>query len=61
MRTYPVLCLLLLSTLAVNAEPKIIPADDPRIAIMGRTELADGKVQMGFPGVTLRFDPHPLH
>ena len=56
MRPYPVLCLLLLSTLSVNAaEPKTIAPDDARIAVMGRTELTDGKVQMGFSGTTVRF------
>jgi len=55
MRPYPVLGLLLLSTLTLAAEPRTIAPDDARIAVMGRTELAGGKVQMGFPGITVRF------
>jgi hypothetical protein len=32
-----------------------IAPNDPRIAYMGRIELTDTQVRMGFPGVTIRF------
>ncbi|MEO6002521.1 MAG: GDSL-type esterase/lipase family protein [Opitutus sp.] len=32
-----------------------ISADDPRLSFEGRTELAEKRIRMGFPGVTLRF------
>ena len=48
--------LLLLAGLSLRAaEPKIIAPDDPRIAVMGRTELVEGKIRLGFPGITVRF------
>lgn len=38
-----------------EGEPRHVPATDPAVAIMGRGAAADGAVQMGFPGVTVRF------
>lgn len=32
-----------------------LKADDPRLAVMGRTQLEDGRLKLGFPGITLRF------
>ena len=56
MRLYPLLCLWLFSVSAISAAESItVAADDSRIAIMGRTELTDGKLHMGFPGITVRF------
>lgn len=37
-----------------TARGKIIPGNDPRIAVMGRTEWDGSALQLGFPGVTLR-------
>jgi len=39
---------------AAPAFTTIVP-NDPRITYMGRTELSDIHVRMGFPGVTIRF------
>jgi lysophospholipase L1-like esterase len=54
--------LVLLGTISVlsGAEsaaslPTKISGSDSRIDIMGRTALVDGKIHMGFPGITLRF------
>ncbi len=70
MRSYPVLCLLLLSALTVNAAddpPKSVrggtdsvvmiaqPDNEEEFAYMGRIEMDYGRVRMGFPGVTVRF------
>jgi hypothetical protein len=32
-----------------------IAANDQHIVVMGRTEFTDGKVRMGYPGITIRF------
>jgi hypothetical protein len=48
------LLLLVLAGRLAAAETEIA-ANDPRIAIMGRTELAGDKIKMGFPGITIRF------
>ncbi len=60
MRPLAALCLgLVLASSLKAADPadpsRIVAADDARIAVMGRTALANGRLRMGFPGVTLRF------
>ncbi len=61
MPSLPAFHLLLLASLAtqaiaVEAPPRAsVAPNDARIATMGRTELAAGKVRMGFPGITVRF------
>ena len=56
MRPPPLLCLLLLFPLRVHATEytAVLPGDD-RITSMGRTELVDGRMKMGFPGISVRF------
>lgn len=55
MRPTPLLILLgCLLAGNLSAQSSVAP-DDPRIAAMGRTELASGKLRMGFPGITIRF------
>ena len=54
MRRY--LCLLLIGALPVRAAaPTAVPANDARIAYMGRVELSAQKAEMGYPGITIRF------
>lgn len=36
-------------------DQSVLAPNDDRIAIMGRTEFAQGRIKMGFPGVTVRF------
>lgn len=56
MPLYPRLLVLLACVFAASASAQTtVPANDPRIGLMGRTEFADGKVRMGFPGITVRF------
>ncbi len=56
MRPHPVLLTLFAAAWLSSAVAQTaIAPDDARIAVMGRTEITDGKVLMGFPGVTVRF------
>lgn len=61
MRPYPLFYLFFLVSFFAHAADVTTPAlqsiapNDARIAYMGRTELVDQKVQMGFPGITVRF------
>ena len=32
----------------------LIPVSDPNVLVMGRSERANGKLRIGYPGVTLR-------
>jgi Carbohydrate esterase 2 N-terminal/GDSL-like Lipase/Acylhydrolase family len=56
MRTTLILLFLFLAGVIVHAAAQTpVSASDPRIAYMGRTEMADGKAKLGFPGITVRF------
>jgi hypothetical protein len=53
--------MLLAAALRVGGAPAQPPApaavapDDSRISYMGRIEMSDGRAQMGYPGITIRF------
>ena len=56
MRVYLVAALFLTDCLLLRAADSVaVPADDARLAYLGRIEMKDGKARMGFPGVTVRF------
>lgn len=55
MRLHPWLLAVLLGLTALSgAAQTTVAPDDPRVAVMGRTELAAGRMKMGFPGIALR-------